>query len=174
MLLEYLFIFCARVCDVSLATVRLLMVVRGKRLQAAMIGFVEVTIFILALQRVMSNLSDPFKLVAYALGFATGNYTGSLIEEKMALGIQTVLVILKQGCAEAVATVLRSAGYGVTSLEGKGKEGTREILMVTAQRKRLGRLVDTLREADPEAFITILDARSALGGYVPAARVQVK
>lgn len=168
--LEYLFIFCARVCDVSLATMRLLMVVRGKRVQAALIGFVEVSIFILALQRVMSSLNDPLKIVAYALGFATGNFTGSLIEEKMALGVQTLLVILKDCCYQDMASRLRESGYGVTCLKGEGKEGPRDILMVTAERKRLGHLVEILKQADPEVFITILDARNVMGGYLRNAR----
>jgi len=73
----YLFIFLARVCDVSLATIRTLMVVRGQKLYAASIGFVEVIIYILALGKIFSDLNNPFNLFFYALGFATGNYVGT-------------------------------------------------------------------------------------------------
>jgi len=74
LILGYLFIFGARILDVSMATVRMLMIVRGKRLQAALIGFFEVIIYVVALGKVVSGLSDPGNLLAYALGFASANY----------------------------------------------------------------------------------------------------
>lgn len=85
----YLFIFLARVVDVSLATMRTLMLVRGKGLIAACIGFFEVMIYITALNKVVSGLDNPANLVVYALGFATGNFMGSYIEEKLAIGLTT-------------------------------------------------------------------------------------
>ena len=89
----YLFIFAARVCDVSLATIRTLMVVRGQKLYAAIIGFFEVIIYILALGKIFSDLSNPLNLLFYALGFATGNYVGTFLEGKLAVGVFTAQVI---------------------------------------------------------------------------------
>ena len=89
----YLFIFFARVIDMSCTTVRTLMIVRGQRLIAAIIGFFEVSVYIAALNEVVGKLNNPLNLLFYAAGFATGNYVGSMIEERMALGFVTVEII---------------------------------------------------------------------------------
>jgi hypothetical protein len=94
-ILGYLLIFFARLADVSLATFRMIMVIRGKRIIAACIGFVEATIYILAVGKVLSAMNNPLNILAYALGFATGNYVGIFLEEKMALGSIIVQVILE-------------------------------------------------------------------------------
>lgn len=83
---NFLFIFIARMADVALMTIRMLMIVRGKRIQAAVIGFFEVTIYILALGQVVQNIDNTYSILAYALGFSSGNYLGSYLEEKMAMG----------------------------------------------------------------------------------------
>jgi len=126
----YLFIFCARICDVSLGTMRTIMVVRGQRLYAAAIGFFEVSIYIVALGKIFSTLDNPLSIVVYAAGYATGNFVGSLIEEKLAVGVLTVQVITMKAPLE-LTELLRNEGYGVTVIEGQGREGTRYILQST-------------------------------------------
>ncbi|TYP51332.1 DUF2179 domain-containing protein [Thermosediminibacter litoriperuensis] len=166
-LLGYLFIFSARVCDVSLSTVRTLMVVRGHRIQAAIIGFFEVIIYITALSQVVGKLGDPLNLLAYALGFATGNYAGSLLEEKLALGLTTVQVITQD---PELSEKLRNRGFGVTMLQGMGKEGTRHVLVIYLARKSLPDLIDLIEREDESAFITVMDTKSAKGGYFKQAK----
>lgn len=159
----YLFIFCARICDVSLATMRTLMVVRGMRIYAALIGFFEVTIFVIALNKIFTNLSDPLNLLSYALGFATGNFVGSLLEEKLAVGVLTVQVItMKQ--PQQLTDILRGKGYGVTVIEGSGKEGPRLILQIILPRKKIKDIEKEIDNWDPEAFLTVFDARTTKGG----------
>jgi len=85
LLLGYALIFFARVVDVTLATIRTLMVVQGRKVQAAMIGFFEVGIYITVLGKVVSGLDNPFNLLAYCAGYAAGNYVGITIENKIAL-----------------------------------------------------------------------------------------
>jgi uncharacterized protein YebE (UPF0316 family) len=165
--LSYVFVFAARVIDVSLATVRMLMVMRGRRLPAAIIGFAEVSIFILALSQVMDKIhTSPTYVLAYALGFSTGTYVGSLIEEKMAMGFLTLQVISQSEGHELVAD-LREAGYGVTAVPGQGRDGPRKVLFVTLKRKHLQNLLDHLNRVEPNAFTTILDTRRILGGTHP-------
>lgn len=159
----YLFIFCARICDVSLATMRMLMVVRGQRLYAAFIGFFEVIIYIVALNKIFSNLNNPINLIVYAAGFATGNFVGSLIEEKLAVGTLTVQVITMKAPLE-LTEILREQGFGVTVIEGQGREGTRYILQIILQRKCINILRKKIDEWDPDAFWTIFDARYTKGG----------
>jgi uncharacterized protein YebE (UPF0316 family) len=160
----YLFIFFARVTDMSLTTIRTLMIVRGRRLQAALIGFFEVIIYITALNRVVNQLDNPLNLLSYALGFATGNYVGIFIEEKMAIGNITVQIISKTESV-VIEGALRNAGYGVTVFKGTGLEGERNVINVHLFRKDLPWLLERVRELDREAFITVMDARSTLGGY---------
>jgi len=163
LLLGYLLIFGARVVDVSLGTIRTLLIVRGKRLQAAAYGFFEVIVYVLALNQVFQTLNQPASLLVYALGFAAGNYVGSLLEEKLALGYLTVQAI-SLNCPDELATVLRLEGFGVTVLSGTGKEGTRQVLNVVLKRKDLGKLFGLVDSWDSQAFVTVFDARSTRGG----------
>ena len=163
-ILGYLLIFLARLVDVSLGTIRMIMVVRGKRIVAALVGFMEVTIYLLAISRVLSRMDNPYNVFAYALGYATGNYVGIFLEEKMALGNIIVQVILEHEVDELVEK-LRDNGFGVTVMEGCGRQGVRHLLNVTLQRKKLSKLNNIIDNHDKEAFVTVTDARAIRGGY---------
>lgn len=163
--LGYLLIFIARISDVSLATMRTLMVVQGRRRQAAIIGFFEVIIYVTALGKVVSGLNDIGNLLAYALGFACGNYIGIFVEEKIALGNLTAQVILKGSENQELINILREKGFGVTVLQGYGKEGSREVLNITLNRKDLDVLRNILEENDSSAFITVNTTKPISGGY---------
>lgn len=159
----YLFIFCARICDVSLGTMRTIMVVRGHRLYAAIIGFFEVSIYIVALGKIFANLDNPLSIIVYASGYATGNYVGSMLEEKLAVGILTIQVITLKNPLE-LTELLRNQGYGVTVIEGQGREGTRYILQIIQARRCLPTLRKEVDKWDPDAFLTVFDARATKGG----------
>src|SRR5690606_26617685 len=119
-IIGYLLIFFARVSDVTLATIRMLMVVQGRKVQAAIIGFFEVSIYVTALSKVVSSLDNIGNLLSYALGFACGNYIGIIIENRIALGNLAAQIILKgsnENNIELIET-LRGNGFGVTVLEG--------------------------------------------------------
>lgn len=160
----YIFIFFARVVDVTLGTLRVLLVVRGKKFWAASIGFFEVIIYVLALKFVVDSLSDPISLIFYAFGFAGGNVVGSFVEEKMAMGILTVEVITLERPEELTAA-LREEGFGVTVLEGMGRQGIRHVLHIILSRKDLTKLMGIIDNWDDHAFVTVLDARTTRGGF---------
>lgn len=162
--LDLAFIFFARVSDVTLATLRILMLMRGESLKAAAIGFFEVTIYILALARVIDSLDDPIRLVVYALGFATGNFVGSNIEERLAMGFATAQVISVNKSGE-LAEMAREEGFGVTVLEGCGREGTHHILHILLKRKDLPCFLQLIRKVDDQAFVSVMDTRKIFGGY---------
>lgn len=164
LVLSYLLIFAARVGDVTLSTIRILLLMRGKALLASVIGFFEVTIFILALNQVVGNLDDPFRLLAYALGFATGNFVGSRLEERLALGFATVQVISMDKSVELLEQI-RERGFGVTALEGCGREGTYQILNVLLKRRDLPCFLSLVRGIDDQAFVSVMDTRKIFGGY---------
>lgn len=163
-LFGYLFIFGARIMDVSMSTIRMLMVVQGRRKYAAIIGFFEVIIYIVALGKVVNGLSNPGNLLAYALGFASGNYIGSYIEEKIALGNLTAQVILNDN-DDRIVHELRDNGFGVTVIEGQGKEGPKNLLTIILKRKDLSKLHELLATHDKGTFITVSTTKLISGGY---------
>ena len=164
-MLWYLLIFLMRVCDVSLKTFRTLMVVQGRRVQAAFIGFFEVILYIVALGKVVSSLDDPINLLFYALGFATGNYVGITIENKIALGNLGAQIILKTDKNQDLINSLRAKKFGITVMEGYGKDGPREVLYVALNRKDLVKLKNIVYEYDPKAFITVSNISPVSGGF---------
>lgn len=167
--LGYLFIFLARVTDVSLGTVRMLMLVRGQRIWAAVTGLFEVTVYVVALSRVMNQLNNPLQLAAYAAGYATGNYVGGMIEEWMALGYLSVQAIpTRLEVAQDLAQTLRGRGFGVTTVDGEGREGPKKILHISLARRALPGLLKLIDTADPDAFVTVLDTRHRVGGVFRA------
>jgi len=164
LLAGYLLIFLARVTDVTLGTLRVLFVVRGKRFYAAGLGFIEVIIWVTSLKFVMEHLTDPVSVIFYALGFASGNIVGSYIEEKMALGQVAVQIITLHNPIE-LAQKLRDAGYGVTVTQGYGKEGVHPILYLSLPRRRLGELQEFLARWDAQAFVVVQEIKDACGGF---------
>src|SRR4030065_1709627 len=104
-------IFLARICDVSIGTMRIIFVSKGKKKIAPVLGFFEVLIWIIAISKIMQNLDNYINYVAYAAGFATGNFVGMIIEEKLAMGIQMIRIFTNEKGMELVQT-LNSQGYG--------------------------------------------------------------
>ncbi|NLJ84483.1 MAG: DUF2179 domain-containing protein [Halanaerobiaceae bacterium] len=161
----YLFIFIARASDVTLATIRMLMVVQGRKLQAALIGFFEVSIYVMALGKVVSNLDNPGNILAYALGFACGNYIGITIENRIALGKQAAQVVVKEEKNDELVKHLRENGFGVTVIDAEGREGHRKILHIVFNRKDLDRLKQVIYDFEENAFITVNNINPISGGY---------
>ena len=165
MLAGYLFIFFARVMDVTLSTMRTLMVVQSRKVQAAIIGFFEVIIYVTALGKVVGSLDNPLNLLAYGLGFACGTYIGITVENKIALGNLAAQIILKTADNHELIEVLRENKFGVTVIEGYGIEGPREILNVAFNRKDLEKLRRLVYEYDEKAFITVNNINPVSGGF---------
>lgn len=164
-----LFICLARATDVSMATVRMILTFRGKKIQAALIGFFEVIIYVSALGVIVQNLDNPINLIAYGLGFAGGILLGSKIEEKLALGYVTVQVTVND-YNEKLSDLLRKEGYGVTIFDAQGLEGPKKVLNIFALRKNLNDILSLIQNSGFACFITVMDARTTLGGYIKMAK----
>jgi len=164
-LLGYLLIFTARVVDVTMATLRTLLVVQGRKIHASIIGFFEIIIYITALNRVVNNLDNIGNLLAYALGFACGSYIGIYIENKIGLGNLSVQIILKQDVNDELINQLRECGFGVTKLTAYGKDGTKDMLNLIIHRKDLSKLKDIIAQYDPSIFVTSSSITPIRGGY---------
>jgi uncharacterized protein YebE (UPF0316 family) len=157
-------IFALRVADMTLDTLRVLVVMRGRKAIAWVLGFFQALIFVIAIGSVLSDLDNPLNVLGYAAGFATGNVIGMLIEEKLAIGhVQLSIVSPRRGAA--IAERLRAEGYAITEIPARGKDGMVTLLSASVLRKNLGRVHHIVNEVDDTAFITSEDVRPVRRGY---------
>ena len=159
-------IFLARIADTSIGTVRIVLLVAGRRLVPALLGFVEVSIWALATGGVVSNLDNPLTVIGFAGGFAVGIMLGLWIEERIAFGYR-VLQVINRDPAIDVSARLREHDYRVTRVDGRGLQGAVEIATLLI-RRRLRAVRALIEEIAPEAFVTIERAEPPLGGTPPA------
>ncbi len=162
-------IFFARIIDVSLGTLRIVFLARGKRYIAPILGFFEVLIWILAISQIMRNLGNAASYIAYAAGFAAGNYIGLLIEEKLAIGLVAVRIFMVKH-ADDIVKKLHEAGYGVTKLCGEGSEGAVDIIYSIIQRKELVNIKKIIDGINPKAFFIVEEVRLNNEGIFPKAK----
>lgn len=165
MVFDLLFIFFARIIDVSLGTIRMILVIRGDRYIAAVIGFFEIMVYVVALGKVIGSLSDPVRLVTYCLGFAAGVVIGSWIEERMALGYRGMQVTTSAENAYLV-DFLRDQGYAVTTWEAQGLEGPKLVMSLLLKRNVAWDVAENILEQDNKAFIVFLEPKSFAGGTI--------
>ncbi|MCS6908083.1 MAG: DUF2179 domain-containing protein [Anaerolineales bacterium] len=157
-------IFLMRVSDMTLDTLRVLVVMRGKKPLAWVLGFFQSSIFVLAITSVLSNLDNPLNMVGYAAGFATGNVMGMWIEERLAIGHLHLRIISSRRGA-AIAEALRAQGYAVTEIPARGKDGTVSLLTISVLRRNAGEIQELIRSIDEDAFITAEDVRPVHRGF---------
>ncbi len=161
-----LLIFVARVCDVSIGTIRLILLYRGRRILAPILGFIEVLIWLLAMRQIMSNLTNPFVYIGFAGGFAMGNYVGIILEEKLAVGLEVIRIISKSDAFELINS-LTAEGYGTTSIDGQGSTGKVHIIFSIVPRRHHKKVIRIIKKFNPRAFYTIEDVKSASEGIFP-------
>ena len=159
-------IFFARIADMSLDTMRIIMVNHGQRHKAAVLGFFEVSIWLLVARQVITHLPNPLCFFAYAGGFAAGNYVGIMIEEKFASGVQMIRVIADRDGARVMAA-LAEKGYGVTSMTGQGAKGPVSMVITIVDRRHARNVISLVQRVDPDVFYTIEDVRSVSEGIFP-------
>ena len=157
-LMAMLLIFFARVCDVSLGTMRIILIARGYRYGAPVLGFFEVLIWLFAISKALGNVSGFGSYIIYASGFAVGNYAGMLLEEKIALGYQSIRIITSK-IVSALPLVLRDEGFGLTIIEGSGDKGGVFILYTVIPKKYAKRVLEIVHMFEPDSFITIEDVK---------------
>ncbi len=151
-------VFLARILDVSIGTLRIIFVAKGLKYLAAMLGFFESLLWLLAVTQVMQNLTSWPTYVAFALGFAAGNFIGVVLEERIAIGNLLVRVITRREGDELVHR-LWDSGYGVTSVDAQGETGPVKLIFTIAKRKNLTRILAIIKHYNPNAFYTIEDMR---------------
>ncbi|MBN2316055.1 MAG: DUF2179 domain-containing protein [Sedimentisphaerales bacterium] len=159
-------IFLARVTDVTMGTVRVIFVSRGLKYLAPIVGFFEILIWLMAIGQIMRNLSNPMCYIAYAGGFALGNYVGIVIADKLSLGVVLIRVVTAQDALPLVER-LTERNYGVTSLDGHGTSGQVKVVFTVVKRREVPRVVELIKIFNPHAFYSIEEVGFVEKGIFP-------
>jgi uncharacterized protein YebE (UPF0316 family) len=159
-------IFLARLLDVSIGTIRIIMLNRGRRLLAPALGFVEVLVWLIAIRQIFHHLDNVVAFFAYAAGFAGGTMVGMIIEEKLAIGTVAIRAITPEDARDLMAR-LNAADFGVTSFGAEGVKGNVRLIFAIVRRKELPQALEIIRELHPRAFVTVSDVRTVSEGVFP-------
>jgi len=159
-------VFFARVTDVTLGTLRIIFISRGKRNLAPLLGFVEVFIWITIVSQIVSHAHNILSYLAYAAGFASGAFVGMYIENRLAIGTQVILAIIQNNAPQLVSH-LHDAGYGVTSVDGEGANGPVKLIYTIFPRRCQEDVLSIIHQTHPHAFLSVQDIRSAQEGIFP-------
>lgn len=165
MIFELVFIFFARIIDVSLGTIRTILIIRGDKYIAAIIGFFEIMVYVVALGKVIDSLGDPVRLVVFCGGFACGVIVGSWIEERIALGYRGLQATTS--CENSfIVQEMREQGYAVTTWTAEGLEGPKLVISMWLKRNAAWEVAERIRQLDESAFIVFMEPKSFAGGYI--------
>ncbi|MBE0408604.1 MAG: DUF2179 domain-containing protein [Anaerolineales bacterium] len=159
-----LMIFGLRLIDVSIGTIRVLMVARGRKRIAWISGFIQAMVYILAISAILMDIGNWMNIIGYAAGFATGNVIGIWVEERLAIGY-THLTIISSGRGAQISEHLRNAGYAVTSIPAWGKDGCVTMLDVSIIRKKARKVRELVEEVDEQAMVTAEHIRPVKRGF---------
>ena len=153
--LAFIYVFLLRLIQQALGTLRSLYVNKGKPKLGALLGFIESAIWVVAISQVIKDLNDPLLIIGYALGFAAGTISGSYIESTIAIGNVVVRVFIERNeNSELLANELRANDFGVTVINGQGRDGEVSIAWCVVPRKKVKELLNIVSEITPDAYVT--------------------
>jgi uncharacterized protein YebE (UPF0316 family) len=164
LILAGLFVFAMRVTDMSLDTLRLLFMMRGRKLLAGLIGAIQAAVFILAVSAVLQGPLNVWTVLGYALGFGAGVILGMFAEERLAIGY-AMLRVYSPSHGKAIAEAMRGAGHAVTEIMARGLEGEITVVNSVVARKDVPAVRTVIAGVDGDAFVTIDEARPLQHGY---------
>jgi uncharacterized protein YebE (UPF0316 family) len=153
-----LLIFVARICDVSIGTIRLIFISRGFKLIAPLLGFFEVLIWLFAIQQILNHMTNILCYIAYGGGFAMGTFIGMVIEEKLAVGKVLLRIITKREPRQLIDS-LKNAGYAETTVDADGINTKVKIIHMIIKRQDVPKVVAIIKQFNPRAFYAIEDLR---------------
>jgi uncharacterized protein YebE (UPF0316 family) len=153
-----LFVFCARILDVSIGTVKLICITRGRKGLAISLALAEVTIWLLAVASVVTHLNNLLNVLAYVGGFTVGTALGMWIEQHLALGVETVMLISQQK-GKQIAEALREAHLHPTTFTGTGRDGPVVMCLAFVPRRLTSLVLGLSRAIDRDVIVTVEDVR---------------
>jgi uncharacterized protein YebE (UPF0316 family) len=163
-------IFLSRLFDVTVGTLRIIMVSKGQKSWAPVLGFFEVLIWLIAISKIFQNLDNWLCYVTYAGGFATGNYIGLILEEKLAVGIVKIQIITRKKANKLIKNLV-AAGYGITHHEAEGSNETVSIIYSIINRSEVQTVEEIVKTTNPKAFYSVEDVKSVNKGIFPSKTV---
>ena len=164
----YVIIFFGKILEVTVSTIRMVLINRGERVKGTLVAFFDSTLWLLITGTVLEGFQeDPLRMLVFALAFAVGNYMGSWLEDKLAFGLSSIQVIVPEGPESiTLADSLRKDHFAVTVIKGTGRNGKRDILLLHLKRKRIAEAVGLINTMLPEAVIVVNDSKIISGGYI--------
>jgi uncharacterized protein YebE (UPF0316 family) len=151
-------IFTARVCDVSLGTIRIIFLSKGIKYLAPLIGFFEVIIWLLAITQILQHLTNVYYYLFFAGGFATGNFVGICLEEKLSIGIVYIRIITRKDPSQLI-DALKKANYNITTIDAEGPKGEVKIIFTVVKKQLLNNVLALVKKYNPHAFYSVEDIR---------------
>lgn len=173
MLMTLALIFCARVCDVSIGTLRIISLANSRRWLATALGFAESLTWLIAIRQILDNLTNPFAYLAYAGGFAAGTYVGMRLDERLGLGYLAVQIITREDASDLLKE-LNAKDFGVTSVAARGVHGRVRLIHSIIRRRELDHVLEILRASHPKAFLSISNIRTVTEGIFPVSRTRLE
>lgn len=162
----YLLILILKVFEVTLTTMRIVLITKGERLKGAIIGFIQVLVWVVLASTVLVDVSEnPMKAFMYAFGFGLGSYIGSILVEKIGVGTARVELIVKEEHGEELVHNIRQHGFGVTLIKAKGMNHSRNVLISHIKRKRTKEFINIVKSYQKNVVITVSDIKPIYGGY---------
>lgn len=161
-----LLIFLTRIVDVSLGTLRIIFINKNLKVYAAVSGFFEVLVWLLVIRQIFQRLDSPLCFVAYAAGFAAGNYVGLIIENKISIGRVLIRIITRME-ADGLIDFMRSSGYGLTVVEAQGMTGPVKVIFAIVERVEIEAIAKRIKQFNPHAFYSVEDIRFVSEAVTP-------
>ena len=169
--LELFLIFISKIVEMTMSTLRIIMISKGYRKQGAILSFFEVLLWVFVASQVILGLAQaPIKGIVFSIGFAVGVYLGSRIENHIALGRVLIQAIVTKDNSKALVYGLRQQGYAITTLDAKGRDSDKQILMIYANRKGKEEITKDIHKLDNSAMIITNDVSTLQGGTIAAAK----
>lgn len=164
----YFLIFFGKIIEVTVSTLRMVLINRGERVKGSIIAFFDILLWLIITGTVLQGYrEDPLRMVVFAAAFAVGNYMGSWFEDKLAFGLSSIQVIVPESPeSKALASILRGDNFAVTVIRGTGRNGDRELLLLHLKRKRIAEAVGLINTNFPGAVIVVNDSKVISGGYI--------
>lgn len=164
---EVCLILFAKITEVTISTLRIIYINKGFRKLGTFLSLIEILLFVFIASIVITGIQEaPMKGIIYSIGFATGVYLGSLLENYLAVGKVYIQAIIMREEASKVIKELRDAGYGVTVLSAQGKDKSRKVLMMFANRKNKEKIIELINSMDDDALIVVNEVSMVKGGFV--------
>ncbi|MCR4335195.1 MAG: DUF5698 domain-containing protein [archaeon] len=153
-----LFIFFARIADVSMGTLRVIFIAKGFKYYAPIVAFFESVIWLLAVSQILLNITNPWLIIVYGLGFAVGTFSGIWLEEKISLGKSRIRFVIRTNYKEILGA-LENKNYLLTVVNAGYKKNTAKVVTLVTDRRKIKKVIQIVNDINPKVFYSVEDVR---------------